>query len=84
VPEFKYNPEAQYFTMMVPTVDTVRYSFLLEACLVCSAPAHVLACAPSSHMRVRAMQSVERSTFFTGSTGVGKVPSRGAVPCGAG
>ncbi len=76
VPEFKYNPEAQYFTMMVPTVDTVRYSFLLETCLVRSAQCSVCS---GSHLRVRAMQSVERSTFFTGSTGVGKV--RAPAPC---
>ncbi len=33
VPAFSYNREVPYFQMMVPTVDTVRFSYLLEACL---------------------------------------------------
>eukprot|EP00698_Gefionella_okellyi_P007651 TRINITY_DN186_c0_g4_i1.p1 TRINITY_DN186_c0_g4~~TRINITY_DN186_c0_g4_i1.p1 ORF type:complete len:3955 (+),score=1074.62 TRINITY_DN186_c0_g4_i1:43-11907(+) len=30
VPEFKYDPKVPYFQMLVPTVDTVRNSFLME------------------------------------------------------
>jgi hypothetical protein len=33
VPNFTYKRELPYFQMMVPTVDTVRFSYLLEACL---------------------------------------------------
>jgi len=33
VPEFKIPPEAQYHEVIVPTTDTVRYSFLLNQCL---------------------------------------------------
>ncbi|GFR44385.1 hypothetical protein Agub_g5605 [Astrephomene gubernaculifera] len=33
VPTFTYKRELPYFQMMVPTVDTVRFSYLLEACL---------------------------------------------------
>lgn len=33
VPSFKYSNEIPYFEMMVPTVDTVKYAYLLE-CLV--------------------------------------------------
>jgi dynein heavy chain len=33
VPGFKYSSDIPYFQMMVPTVDTVKYSFLLEALL---------------------------------------------------
>lgn len=33
VPAFAYKRELPYFQMMVPTVDTVRFSYLLEACL---------------------------------------------------
>jgi dynein axonemal heavy chain len=49
VPEFKYDNELPYFRMLVPTVDTVRYSKLMQTCL-----------------------EVDRSVFFTGTTGVGK------------
>jgi dynein heavy chain, axonemal len=33
VPSFRYDPHVPYFHILVPTVDTTRYSFLLEACL---------------------------------------------------
>ncbi|KAG2448089.1 hypothetical protein HYH02_007114 [Chlamydomonas schloesseri] len=33
VPVFSYRRDLPYFQMMVPTVDTVRFSYLLEACL---------------------------------------------------
>ncbi|TPX75806.1 hypothetical protein CcCBS67573_g02914 [Chytriomyces confervae] len=33
VPSFVYNPEIPYFRMIVPTQDTVKYSYLLEALL---------------------------------------------------
>ncbi|EFJ52606.1 dynein heavy chain 7 [Volvox carteri f. nagariensis] len=33
VPSFTYKRELPYFQMMVPTVDTVRFSYLLDACL---------------------------------------------------
>jgi dynein heavy chain len=33
VPKFVYDPNASYFSLMVPTMDTVRYSFLLDTCL---------------------------------------------------
>ncbi|KAJ3330625.1 Dynein heavy chain 6, axonemal, partial [Kappamyces sp. JEL0680] len=38
VPVFKYSPEIPYFQMMVPTVDTVKYSYLLESLLENSYP----------------------------------------------
>lgn len=28
--EFQYDPTVPYFNMLVPTVDTVRYSFIIE------------------------------------------------------
>ncbi|KAL3884515.1 hypothetical protein ACJMK2_024650, partial [Sinanodonta woodiana] len=33
VPAFKYNKEVPFFEMLVPTVDTVRYGYLLEKLL---------------------------------------------------
>jgi dynein heavy chain, axonemal len=33
VPQFKYNKELPFFEMLVPTVDTVRYGYLLEKLL---------------------------------------------------
>ncbi|KAI8801429.1 dynein heavy chain and region D6 of dynein motor-domain-containing protein [Cladochytrium replicatum] len=33
VPQFKYSSETPYFQMIVPTPDTVKYSYLLEALL---------------------------------------------------
>ena len=33
VPAFKYNNETPFFEMLVPTVDTVRFGFLLETLL---------------------------------------------------
>jgi len=33
VPTFEYTPHLPYFNLMVPTVDTVRYRFLLDALL---------------------------------------------------
>ena len=33
VPEFEYNPESPYFSILVPTIDTCRYSYILDICL---------------------------------------------------
>ncbi len=33
VPMFKYNKEVPFFEMLVPTVDTVRFGYLLEKLL---------------------------------------------------
>lgn len=33
VPMFRYNKEVPFFEMMVPTVDTVRYGYLLDKLL---------------------------------------------------
>ena len=33
LPEFKYDREVPYFDILVPTVDTVRYGFLMEKLL---------------------------------------------------
>ena len=33
LPAFVYDKRMPYFQMLVPTVDTVRYSFLLQVCL---------------------------------------------------
>ena len=33
VPSFEYVADSSYLSILVPTVDTVRYSFLLDACL---------------------------------------------------
>ena len=30
VPKFAYNPELPFFDMVVPTIDTVRFGYLLE------------------------------------------------------
>lgn len=30
VPRFQYDPEQPFFDMVVPTIDTVRYGYLLE------------------------------------------------------
>ena len=38
VPVFKYSSEIPYFQMMVPTVDTVKYAYLLENLLANSFP----------------------------------------------
>ncbi|KAI8850637.1 hypothetical protein BC829DRAFT_441991 [Chytridium lagenaria] len=34
VPAFNYSPEVPYFQMIVPTAETLKYSFLMEALLV--------------------------------------------------
>ena len=33
VPEFEYKPGASFFSMLVPTEDTVRFSFVMDICL---------------------------------------------------
>jgi dynein heavy chain, axonemal len=33
VPSFAYDKSVPYFQMLVPTLDTVRYSHLLDTCL---------------------------------------------------
>ena len=33
IPQFSFNPEVPYFDLLVPTVDTVRYGFLMEKLL---------------------------------------------------
>ena len=33
VPSFKFNPETSFFEMLVPTVDTVRFGYLLDKLL---------------------------------------------------
>jgi dynein heavy chain len=33
VPKFNYNPGASFLSILVPTMDTVRYSTLLDTCL---------------------------------------------------
>ena len=38
VPEFIYDPKTPYFDILVPTVDTCRYSFLLKTLLQCKKP----------------------------------------------
>mmetsp|Transcript_44339 Transcript_44339/g.86753 ORF Transcript_44339/g.86753 Transcript_44339/m.86753 type:complete len:4144 (+) Transcript_44339:98-12529(+) len=49
VAPFVYDGALPYFSLIVPTMDTVKYSFLLETLL-----------------------EVQRSSFFTGLSGVGK------------
>jgi dynein heavy chain, axonemal len=31
--EFKYDREVSYFNMLVPTIDTTKYSYILEKLL---------------------------------------------------
>ena len=38
VPAFKYNKEVPFFEMLVPTVDTVRFGYLLEKLLAVRYP----------------------------------------------
>ena len=33
VPEFEYDIKSTYFSILVPTIDTVRYSYLLDICI---------------------------------------------------
>lgn len=33
VPPFKYDPEVPFFDMLVPTMDTVRFGYLMEKLL---------------------------------------------------
>lgn len=33
VPSFKYNREGSFFEMLVPTVDTVRFGYILDKLL---------------------------------------------------
>jgi dynein heavy chain len=33
VPEFEYDKEAQFFDLLVPTIDTIKYSFVMEQML---------------------------------------------------
>jgi dynein heavy chain len=30
MPEFKYDPKAPFFGILVPTIDTTRYRYLLD------------------------------------------------------
>ena len=30
IPTFSYDPEVPYFDLLVPTIDTVRYGYLME------------------------------------------------------
>ena len=39
VPEFEYSKNTPFFSLMVPTIDTVRYSKLLQICIEMSKPA---------------------------------------------
>jgi hypothetical protein len=58
VPKFKYSPSAPYFSILVPTSDTVRYASLLRACIevrgllciVVLAPACIAAPRPQSSL----------------------------------
>ena len=34
IPQFKYNPEVPFFDMLVPTMDTVRFGYLMEKLLL--------------------------------------------------
>eukprot|EP01135_Chromosphaera_perkinsii_P012097 Nk52_evm35s2579 gene=Nk52_evmTU35s2579 len=38
IPKFKYDPSTPYFDVIVPTIDTVRFSFLLEKFLTVGRP----------------------------------------------
>ena len=38
VPTFKFNPEIPFFEMLVPTMDTVRYGYLMEKLLAIKHP----------------------------------------------
>ncbi|XP_075229380.1 dynein heavy chain at 16F [Lycorma delicatula] len=38
VPPFKYNPEIPFFEMLVPTIDTVRFGFIMEKLLSVNHP----------------------------------------------
>ena len=33
LPAFKYNPEDRFFDILVPTVDTVRFGYIMEKLL---------------------------------------------------
>ena len=33
LPSFKYNPEIPFFDMLVPTIDTVRFGYMMEKLL---------------------------------------------------
>ncbi|CAM9534068.1 unnamed protein product, partial [Phaeothamnion confervicola] len=41
MPEFKYNPSDSYFQMVVPTVDTTRFGFLISALVAQGKPVFV-------------------------------------------
>ena len=45
VPKFRYVAGMPYFQILVPTVDTTRFSFLLETCLEVGGCMHVCVCA---------------------------------------
>eukprot|EP01064_Diplonema_japonicum_P034413 TRINITY_DN7114_c0_g1_i1.p1 TRINITY_DN7114_c0_g1~~TRINITY_DN7114_c0_g1_i1.p1 ORF type:complete len:4107 (+),score=1152.60 TRINITY_DN7114_c0_g1_i1:350-12322(+) len=38
VEDFKYDPAVPYFDILVPTIDTVRYSYILKTLLACDKP----------------------------------------------
>jgi hypothetical protein len=39
LPPFSYDPAAAFSSLLVPTVDTARYGWLVSACLSAGAPA---------------------------------------------
>ena len=40
-PEFEYDPSKSYFELVVPTRDTVRYSYLLKTCIKVNKPVFI-------------------------------------------
>eukprot|EP01064_Diplonema_japonicum_P033482 TRINITY_DN6608_c3_g1_i1.p1 TRINITY_DN6608_c3_g1~~TRINITY_DN6608_c3_g1_i1.p1 ORF type:complete len:4220 (+),score=898.37 TRINITY_DN6608_c3_g1_i1:135-12794(+) len=38
VPEFTYDPRSAYFDILVPTIDTFRYKYIIETLLQCKKP----------------------------------------------
>jgi len=38
VPEFEYDPSSPYFSILVPTIDTCRYSYIMDICIKMKKP----------------------------------------------
>ena len=69
VPAFKYNKEVPFFEMLVPTVDTVRFGYLLEKLLAVRYP--VLYTGGTGVGKVRPIHKLSKKKYFTYCDSVG-------------
>ena len=73
VPAFKYNETLPYFSLMVPTVDTCRYSYVMKTLLTVDKPCFITGVTGTG--KTVAVQSLLNSLVPTAEDGgMGVVP----------